>query len=68
MARLRREPEPARPPADLERFELADWFDPDEPVPEVHLADAGLWRHVRAFRRYLEAKRAWREGTGGQAR
>lgn len=60
MARLRREPQAGPAPANLGRFRLPEWFDPDEPVPGDHLADANTWRALRAFRRYQEAKRAWK--------
>jgi len=59
MATLRREPEPDPLPANLERFRLGEWLDPADVVPADHADHAGLWRALRAFRRYLAAKRAW---------
>jgi hypothetical protein len=58
-------PAPGGPPPELERFRVADWADETEPVPP-HAAHWTWpeWHHVRAWRRFLDAKRAWRAAQG----
>lgn len=46
-------------PDRLERFRVADWEDPDDPV---RVFCDGAW--MRAFARYREARRAWRTTHG----
>jgi hypothetical protein len=48
------------PPPRLTRFRYADWADEREPIP----AHAQHWEwperhHIRAWRRYLDARRDW---------
>lgn len=71
MARRRREapavPAPTDIPDRLLRFRGSEWADPGDPIREF-LDDA----HMRAFRRYREARmawaQAWAQANGGDWR
>lgn len=63
--------DPEAPPVELTRFQVAEWVDRSEPVPDSayeHMKHnrgsstaecEATWRGVRAVRRYLDARRAW---------
>lgn len=49
------------PPVELTRYRYADWADETERAP-VHWRDVRewpTWHHIRAWRRYLDARRRW---------
>lgn len=47
-------------PAELRRFRYDDWADEREPVPPGHeSSDWPTWRDIRAYRRFVDAQRAW---------
>lgn len=55
-------------PGHLRRFTYADWHDDADFVLPAHWAGRGdEWpqlRHIRAFKRFLAARRAWEAETG----
>ncbi|SCL20469.1 hypothetical protein [Micromonospora inyonensis] len=53
------------PPPTLVRFRYADWADESEQQPPHHAGESWpSWRHIRAFRRHLHARRRWCAETG----
>lgn len=76
--RRREEPrDPQAPPVELERFQVSEWVDRSEAVPESayeHLKHnrgstaaecEAVWRGVQAVRRYLDARREWQDMHNG---
>jgi hypothetical protein len=53
------------PAPELLRFRYADWADESEPVP-IHARDWAWpeWWHIRALRRWMDARRQWCTETG----
>lgn len=55
----------ATPPDELTYFDEEHWIDRSEPVP-AHWADVTDWpdwRHLRAVRRWMDARRVWADAN-----
>ena len=64
MRRRERPADPSEVPANLIRFTIADWVAESEAPPATWQGSPWMWRRIQAWKRYLDARRAWCAETG----